>query len=60
MEGVKSDPPTIFYSTTPAVLVNIDGDAIWSPIQSNDLKYVVNTNWDLFEHEPTKTLLSAP
>ena len=55
VEGVKSDPPTIFYSTSPAVLVNIDGDAIWSPIPSNDLKYAVNTNWDLFEHEPTKT-----
>jgi len=55
VEGVKADPPTIFYSTTPAVLVNLDGDAIWSPIPSNDLKYAVNTNWDLFEHEPTKT-----
>jgi hypothetical protein len=55
VEGVKADPPTIFYSTTPAVLVNIDGDAIWSPIPSNDLKYAVNTNWDLFEHEQTKT-----
>jgi len=55
VEGVKSDPPPIFYSTSPAVLVNIDGDPIWSPIPSNDLKYAVNTNWDLFEHESTKT-----
>jgi hypothetical protein len=55
VDGVKSDPPPIFYSTTPAVLVNLDGEAIWSPIPSNDLKYAVNTNWDLFEHEPTKT-----
>jgi len=53
--GVKADPPGIFYSETPAVLVNIDGEPIWSPIQGNDLKFAVNTNWDLFEHTPTKT-----
>jgi hypothetical protein len=55
VEGVKADPPTIFYSETPAVLVNVDGDPIWSPIKENDLKFAVNTNWDLFQHEPTKT-----
>ena len=37
------------------MLVNLDGDAIWSPIKDNDLKFAVNTNWDLFQHEPTKT-----
>ncbi len=55
-EGVKADPPRIFYSQKPAVLVNVDGEPIWSPIPENDLKYAVNTNWDLFEHGPTKTL----
>src|SRR5262245_31779156 len=30
--GVKADPPPIFYSNRPAVLVNLDGDPIWSPI----------------------------
>jgi hypothetical protein len=55
VEGVKADPPPIFFSTTPAVLVNLDGDPIWSPIKDNDLKYAVNTNWDLFEHTPSKT-----
>jgi hypothetical protein len=53
-EGVKADPPTIFFSKKPAVLVNLDGDPIWSPIKDNDLKFAVNTNWDLFSHEPTK------
>ena len=37
------------------MLVNIDGEPIWSPIKENDLEYAVNTNWDLFHHEPTKT-----
>ena len=59
VEGVKADPPTIFYSEKPAVLVNIDGEPIWSPIKENDLKFAVNTNWDLFQHGPTKLLLPA-
>ena len=55
VEGLKSDPPAIFFSTRPAVLVNFDGDPIWSPIKGNDLKFAVNTNWDVFSHEATKT-----
>ena len=55
VEGVKADPPMIFSSQTPAILVNLDGEPIWSPIKENDLKFAVNTNWDLFEHGPTKT-----
>ena len=51
VEGVKADPPPIFFSTKPAVLVNVDGDPIWSPIKDNDLKFAVNTNWDLFQHD---------
>jgi hypothetical protein len=54
VEGVKADPPAIFFSAKPAVLVNLDGDPIWSPIKDVDLKYAVNTNWDLFEHATTK------
>ncbi len=56
IESVKADPPTIFYSTSPAVLMNIDGDPIWSPIMNNDLKFAVNTNWDLFQDTPTNAL----
>ena len=55
-EGVKADPPVIFFSETKALLVNLDSEPIWSPIKENDLKFAVNTNWDLFEHGPTKTL----
>jgi hypothetical protein len=55
IEGVKADPPVVFYNAKPAVLVIIDGDPIWSPIDGNDLRFAVNTNWDLFEHAVTKT-----
>jgi hypothetical protein len=68
VDGVKADPPAIFYSTSRAILVNLDGDPIWSPIKDNDLKFAVNTNWDLFQHTQNKTFylrdndswLSAP
>ena len=50
VEGIKADPPAIFFSKTPAVIVNLDGEPIWSPIKDNDLKFAVNTNWDLFQH----------
>jgi hypothetical protein len=50
VEGVKAIPPPIFFSQTPAIMVNIDGEPIWSPIKEVDLKFAVNTNWDLFQH----------
>ena len=52
--GLKADPPKIYYSSKPAILVNFDGEPIFSPIQGTDLKFVVNTNWDVFEHTATK------
>ena len=55
VDGLKADPPPIFFSKAPAVLVNLDGEPIWAPIPQNDLTSAVNTNWDLFEHGPTKT-----
>ena len=53
VDGLKSDPPEIFLSRTPAILVSFDGDPIWSPIKENELKFAVNTNWDVFQHGPT-------
>jgi hypothetical protein len=53
--GIKADPPVIFYSSSSAILVNLDGDPIWSPIKDNDLQFAVNTNWDLFQHSQTKS-----
>jgi hypothetical protein len=53
--GIKSDPPTIFYSAAPAIMVAFDGDPVWSPIKDVDLKFAVNTNWDIFQQPSTKT-----
>lgn len=51
--GLKSDPPRIILTYSPSVLVNFDGQPIWSPIKENELKFAVNTNWDIFQHQPT-------
>ena len=56
VEGIKADPPKVLWALAPAMLINLDGEPIWSPIKEVDLRYAVNTNWDLFEHTPTKTL----
>jgi len=48
VDGVKADPPVIFFSQRPAILVNIDEQPMWSPIKDNNLRFAVNTNWDLF------------
>jgi len=48
--ALSNDPPPIFVSPEPAVLIVIDGEPIMSPVtEGNRLRFVVNTNWDLFQ-----------
>lgn len=44
------DPPKIFYSNKPAILVMIMGEPQLKPVvaDKNDLMFVSNTNWDIF------------
>lgn len=44
------DPPKIFHSSKPAILVMIMGEPQLKPVVSdkNDLMFVSNTNWDVF------------
>ena len=51
---VNTDPPPIYFSARPAVLVGFDGAPILSPIEGTSLQYVVNTNWDVFLDTTTK------
>lgn len=49
VSGLKADPPPIFISKTPAVLVQTDGAPVYAPVKGKTgLSFVVNTNWDLF------------
>jgi len=49
-QGLSFDPPPIFYSSAPAVLLITDGEPLLAPIPDTRLEYVVNTNWDLFRY----------
>ena len=50
-DGLSYEPPTIFYSSTPAILVMTDGEPVLAPIPDTRLTYAVNTNWDLFKYK---------
>ena len=45
---VQNDPPKIFVSDTPAILLNVDGDAERADIAGTNLGFVVNSNFPLF------------
>jgi len=46
--ALKNDPPQIFYSAGPAILLMVQGQPVMAPIEKTDLQFVVNTNWDVF------------
>ncbi len=53
--AVSMDPPAIFYSSGRAMLVNIDGEPAFRPInEESDLHLVVNSTWDLFQTKRNK------
>src|SRR5271165_1511737 len=43
--AVSLDPPPIFVSTSPAILLFVDGKPVEVPIEGTNLKYVANANW---------------
>ena len=45
---LKNDPPQIFVSYQPAILLEVDGQPIRTPIENTKLEYVLNTHWRLF------------
>ena len=40
---VKNDPPQVFFSTRPAILVHIDGAPVLRPIKETRLERIINT-----------------
>jgi hypothetical protein len=45
---LNNDPPFIFVSNTPAILLGVDGEPVLAELPHTDLKFVVNTLWPLF------------
>ena len=52
--NLRTDPPLILVSTTPAALVLVEGEPAFQEIPGNPLRFIVNTNWDLF-YDPSTT-----
>ncbi len=50
----KHDPPDIYFETTPAVLVYIDGDPILKDVENTSVEYVVNTPYFLVHEKSSK------
>src|SRR5262249_54045252 len=46
--ALDNNPPKIFFSAGPGVLLMVYGKPVLSPIEGTDLQFVVNTNWNLF------------
>ncbi|MHC1767266.1 MAG: hypothetical protein AB9869_23800 [Verrucomicrobiia bacterium] len=53
---VNLNPPRIFYSRQPAIVVILMGEAQFKPVETNrtDLMFALNTNWDLFYDTATQ------
>ncbi|WP_114943571.1 SH3 domain-containing protein [Microvirga calopogonii] len=55
--GLKADPPRIFVSHTPTILLQTDGEPAYAPVKGKTgLSFAVNTNWDLFRIDDGGTL----
>lgn len=48
---VKNDPPTIFMSMRPAILLLVNGAPAMAPIANSNLQFVVNANWPVFQEQ---------
>ena len=48
---LRTNPPVIYVSQTPTVLIVFDGKPVFEPIAGTALTYAVNTNWEII-HDP--------
>lgn len=46
-EGLSIEPPLILASTEPALLLSVDGEPVFVPVDEGDVQFVINTNWDV-------------
>ena len=46
--SVKNDPPKIFISMKPAILLLVNGAPVMAPITNSNLQFIVNANWPVF------------
>src|SRR5579863_1226959 len=51
--NIKNDPPTIYVSNNPAILLQLQGEAAVTDASKGGMKYVFNANWPLFQDPQT-------
>ena len=54
-EKLNNTPPDIYFRTSPASLISIDGDPIVKEIENSDFEYVVNTPFFLVREKGKST-----
>lgn len=47
--SVRNDPPAIFVSNQPALLLQFDGQPVFADIKNTKMQFAVNTNWPVFK-----------
>ncbi len=47
VDGLNAEPPRIFVSESPAILLFVDGEPRFLPIEETELQFVLNTTWDV-------------
>ncbi len=58
---LNNNPPRIFVSYHPAILLEINGEPVLAEVPGTQLRYVVNTTWPLFlETSKSEDFLRAP
>jgi hypothetical protein len=53
VSNLKNDPPTIYVSNNPAILLQLQGEAAVTDASKGGMKYVFNANWPLFQDPKT-------
>jgi uncharacterized ParB-like nuclease family protein len=46
--AIRNDPPQIFVSFGPGLLLFVDGEPVPAPVLNSDITFVVNASWPLF------------
>ncbi|MDR1584482.1 MAG: hypothetical protein LBS55_14725, partial [Prevotellaceae bacterium] len=49
-KSMNNAPPTIYYTTTPSILVTIDGDPILQPTDTKDVEMISNSPFLILKH----------
>jgi hypothetical protein len=56
---LNNAPPQIFVSYQPAILLNVEGQAVFGDVPNTKLQYVINTDWPAFLYEKSYYYLLA-